>query len=59
MWSDNETEIDLLGFEHLANAVASIVRRDDLLPATIGVYGDWGGRKIQSSKNRAETIGRR
>lgn len=45
MWSDNETEIDLLGFEHLANAVASIVRRDDLLPATIGVYGDWGGGK--------------
>ena len=45
MWSDNETEIDLLGFEHLANAVVSIVRRDDLLPATIGVYGDWGGGK--------------
>lgn len=45
MWSDNETEVDLLGFEHLANAVVSIVRRDDLLPATIGVYGDWGGGK--------------
>lgn len=45
MWSDNETEIDLLGFEHLANAVVSVVRRDDLLPATIGVYGDWGGGK--------------
>jgi hypothetical protein len=45
MWSDNETEVDLLGFEHLANAVVSIVHRDDLLPATIGVYGDWGGGK--------------
>ncbi len=45
MWSDNETEIDLLGFEHLANAVVSIVKRNDLLPATIGVYGDWGGGK--------------
>lgn len=45
MWSDNETEVDLLGFEHLANAVVSIVSRDDLLPATIGVYGDWGGGK--------------
>lgn len=45
MWSDNETDIDLLGFEHLANAVVSIVKRDDLLPATIGVYGDWGGGK--------------
>ena len=43
MWSDNETEIDLLGFDYLADAVVSVVRRDDLLPATIGVYGDWGG----------------
>lgn len=45
MWSDNETEIDLLGFEHLSNAVISIICRDDLLPATIGVYGDWGSGK--------------
>lgn len=45
MWSDNETHIDLLGFQHLADAVVSIVRRDDLLPATIGVYGDWGSGK--------------
>ncbi len=45
MWSDNETAIDLLGFQHLANAVTSIVRRDHLLPATVGVYGDWGGGK--------------
>ncbi len=42
MWSDNETEIDLLGFEHLVTAVASIVNNEALLPATIGVYGDWG-----------------
>jgi len=45
MWSDNETDIDLLGFEHLAEAVISIVRREHLLPATIGIYGDWGGGK--------------
>jgi predicted KAP-like P-loop ATPase len=45
MWSDNETNIDLLGFQHLANAVISIVRKEHLLPATIGVYGDWGGGK--------------
>lgn len=45
MWSDNETNIDLLGFQHLANAVISIIRKDHLLPATIGVYGDWGSGK--------------
>ena len=42
MWSDNESKTDLLGFQHLSNAVISIIRKDHLLPATIGVYGDWG-----------------
>jgi len=45
MWSDNETDLDLLGFQHLMGSVCSIVRNDDLLPATIGVFGDWGSGK--------------
>src|SRR5687768_10914884 len=45
MWSDNETGIDLLGYHHLVGAVVEIVRADRLLPATIGVFGDWGSGK--------------
>lgn len=45
MWSDNEADLDLLGFQHLTDAVCSIVRDDTLLPATIGVFGDWGSGK--------------
>lgn len=45
MWSDNEAELDLLGFQHLKNAVCAIIRDDTLLPATIGVFGDWGSGK--------------
>jgi len=45
MWSDNESTEDLLGFQYLAGAVVSIVKNEDLLPATIGVFGDWGGGK--------------
>jgi predicted KAP-like P-loop ATPase len=45
MWSDNETEIDLLDFKYMVNAVTSIVRSPSLLPATIGVFGDWGSGK--------------
>lgn len=45
MWSDNEAKEDLLGFEYLASAVVSIVKTENLLPATIGVFGDWGGGK--------------
>jgi hypothetical protein len=45
MWSDNEAKEDLLGFEYLASAAVSIVKTEKLLPATIGIFGDWGGGK--------------
>lgn len=45
MWSDNESTVDLLGFEHLVDAVCNIVENHALLPATIGVFGDWGSGK--------------
>jgi predicted KAP-like P-loop ATPase len=45
MWSDNESPEDLLGFQYLAGAVVSIVKDEGLLPATIGVFGDWGSGK--------------
>ena len=45
MWSDNESKMDLLGFQHLVGAVTSIVKNESLLPATIGIYGDWGSGK--------------
>jgi predicted KAP-like P-loop ATPase len=50
MWSDNETDIDLLGFSHLRTAVMSLATDDTLLPATIGVYGDWGSGKTSLMK---------
>jgi predicted KAP-like P-loop ATPase len=56
MWSDNETPIDLLGFQHLVGAVTSIVRRPDLLPATIGVFGDWGSGKSSLLKMVSEQL---
>jgi hypothetical protein len=52
MWSDNETGTDLLGFQYLTDAVASIARRPDLLPPTIGVFGDWGSGKSNLLKKR-------
>jgi hypothetical protein len=45
MWSDNEASVDLLGFQHLVSGVLTIVKNDALLPATIGVFGDWGSGK--------------
>ncbi|MEA2238196.1 MAG: hypothetical protein QOC81_2920 [Thermoanaerobaculia bacterium] len=45
MWSDNESQIDLLQYAYLASAAVRIVTNADLSPTTIGVFGDWGGGK--------------
>lgn len=45
MWSDNEAKEDLLGFQYLCDGIVSIVKNENLLPATLGVFGDWGGGK--------------
>ena len=45
MWHDNESEIDLLGFDTLVDTLVLLVQQEDLLPLTIGVFSDWGGGK--------------
>ncbi len=45
MWSDRESELDLLNVQHLVAAVEATVRADHLLPVTVGVFGDWGSGK--------------
>jgi len=45
MWTDNETDEDLLGFSIHSNLLKSIVIDEKLLPVTVGLFGDWGGGK--------------
>jgi hypothetical protein len=45
MWPDNESRIDLLGFEFLVDELLLILRDARLLPVTVGVAGDWGSGK--------------
>ena len=45
MWTDNETDEDLLGFSLHANLIGEIVTDSEMLPVTIGLFGDWGGGK--------------
>jgi hypothetical protein len=45
VWSDNETDQDLLGFRVHADLIRSIVTDDRILPIVLGVFGDWGGGK--------------
>lgn len=50
MWSDNESLSDYIDYSHLMNAVVSIVDNPDLLPCSIGIYGDWGSGKSSLMK---------
>ena len=50
MWSDNETDIDLLGFQVHADLIKSVVTDASLLPVTVGVFGDWGSGKSSVTK---------
>jgi hypothetical protein len=45
MWADNETSIDLLGFDFLVDSLEVILTDPRLLPVTVGVTGDWGSGK--------------
>lgn len=45
MWNDNESLSDYIDYGHLLRAVTTIVDNDNLLPCSIGIYGDWGSGK--------------
>ena len=57
MWKDSEAEIDFLDYDYLVQSMNSIILDDSLLPASIGLYGDWGSGKstlIRMSKFKLE-----
>lgn len=45
MWSDNESLADYIDYSHLIKAVTAIIDNNELLPCSIGIYGDWGSGK--------------
>lgn len=56
MWKDSETTIDYLDYDYLVNSVERIITNDGLLPASIGIYGDWGSGKSSLMKMCQERL---
>jgi hypothetical protein len=50
VWQDNETAIDLLGFDVHADLICSVITDPTVLPVTVGIFGDWGGGKSSIMK---------
>jgi hypothetical protein len=54
MWNDCETNSDFIDYQHYVNGIVKIIDNDNLLPCSIGVFGDWGSGKSSLMKMIAE-----
>ena len=45
MWSDNETKEDLLGYQVHASLLKDVILDKEMLPTSIGIFGNWGAGK--------------
>ena len=45
MWSDKESSIDFLNFNETAESIKDLITEKELMPISVGVFGDWGAGK--------------
>lgn len=45
MWSDKESDKDYLNFGEVSNLAVDILTTPDMLPVSVGIFGNWGAGK--------------
>ncbi|MDF7809325.1 P-loop NTPase fold protein [Pontiellaceae bacterium B12219] len=45
MWTDYESQQDYLNYSEVVENISELIRLREMLPISIGVYGDWGSGK--------------
>ncbi|MEZ9588800.1 ATPase [Vibrio cyclitrophicus] len=45
MWSDKESSLDFLNFNETAESIKDLITEKELMPISVGVFGDWGAGK--------------
>lgn len=45
MWSDKESKTDFLNFNEIALSIKEIITERNLMPISVGIFGDWGAGK--------------
>lgn len=56
MWSDNASDIDLLGYEDLIDDLVTLALDKTLQPLTIGAFADWGAGKSTLLRLAADAL---
>lgn len=56
VYSDNETDEDLLGFEDEVHNIVDLVTNKSILPVTAGILADWGAGKSSLLKMVAKSL---
>ncbi|MFN4340163.1 P-loop NTPase fold protein [Parvibaculum sp.] len=56
MWADTETDVDFLNYSEVAEIIAEMIGKPDLLPMSLGVFGSWGVGKSSTLRLVAKEL---
>src|SRR5882757_10532109 len=58
MWADTDTDVDFLNYSEIAELIAEMIGRPELLPLSLGVFGSWGVGKSSTLRLFANQLGK-